>query len=193
MDEIYTYNRFKSLNSTNDEAIIFANNGAPSFSVITSDHQFQGRGRNGNTWLSLYGNLYLSVILRNQKNINFLPFISAVSIGETIKSLTGLKPEYKWPNDVFIMGKKVSGILIESKHQCSLEWVIVGIGVNINGSPLSKSTYINKFSCVQKSTFEAELLKNFFKFIKISEHVGFHVIKNIWMKNSITIESQIPF
>ena len=100
-----------------------------------ADEQTAGRGRYGRTWISKKGDgLYFSVILRPQLPAGFLPLITlmaSVAVSDTLAELYDLKPDIKWPNDVLINERKISGILAESTETAKGLAVILGIGINL--------------------------------------------------------------
>ncbi len=132
------------VNSTNTLALHLAEKGSPEGTVVVSECQKQGRGRMGRTWLSQPEiGIYLSLILRP----NFVPmkapcitFMSAIAVVEALEQSLGIKATIKWPNDVMIGRKKVSGILTELKAEMEcIHYVIVGIGINVNNAKFPKA------------------------------------------------------
>ncbi len=125
---------YPSLASTNEVAKREAQAGAAEGTVIISDEQTAGKGRIKRAWLSPKGNIALSVILYPE--IAYLPYLimlSSLAVAHSIEAVTGLKSQLKWPNDVLIKGKKVCGILIESRVQGgAVKYAIIGIGINVN-------------------------------------------------------------
>jgi len=125
---------YPSLTSTMETARQEAQQGAEEGTIVIADEQTTGRGRLKRIWLSPKGNIALSVILR--PSIACLPsliMLASLAVMHSIEAITGLKPQLKWPNDVLIRGKKVCGILIESKIQAGkVDYAIIGIGVNVN-------------------------------------------------------------
>jgi BirA family biotin operon repressor/biotin-[acetyl-CoA-carboxylase] ligase len=110
--------------STNERAKELAQAGAPHGTLVTADEQTAGRGRQGRTWLASPGEaLLLSVVLRSPDA--FLPLRAAVAVAESIP----VRAQVKWPNDVWVRGKKVSGILVEGRPQEG--WAVLGIGLNV--------------------------------------------------------------
>ena len=101
--------------------------------MIIAGEQTEGRGRLKRTWLSPAGNIALSIIL--YPDINSLPYlimIASLAAVKSIESVTGLKTQIKWPNDILIDGKKVGGILIENEVRGNkVAYSIVGIGINV--------------------------------------------------------------
>lgn len=102
-----------------------------------ADSQSQGKGRLGRSWQSPPGvNLYLSVVLRPEIPLTLAPrvtLLTGVAIANALARVSGLDIRLKWPNDIFIHGKKVAGILSEMEAKDSkIQFIILGIGVNVN-------------------------------------------------------------
>jgi BirA family biotin operon repressor/biotin-[acetyl-CoA-carboxylase] ligase len=119
--------------STMDAARQEARRGAPEGTVILAGEQTRGRGRRSRTWYSPGGNIALSIILYPEPAaLPFLIMIASLAVARSIESATGLKTQIKWPNDIFVRGKKVAGILIESELKGEkLAYAIAGIGINV--------------------------------------------------------------
>jgi len=126
----------RKVSSTNDWAKQLAVQGAPEGTVVIAATQTHGRGRLDRKWISPVGGLWFSVILRpevNMAKIARLTFVTSLAVAECLKDLYGLKVETKWPNDVTIGGRKVSGILGETSSTGEkATFVILGVGVNVN-------------------------------------------------------------
>lgn len=123
--------------STNSVLYKLAGNGASEGTVVVADMQTEGKGRLGRTWISLPGvNLYISILLRPSIpawETPLLTFTASIAIVETMKKTGIREPLIKWPNDVVIENRKAAGVLTEMKPDGErAEFVIVGIGVNIN-------------------------------------------------------------
>ncbi len=128
---------YESVGSTNDVAHRFAKDGARSGTIILAEFQNTGRGRNAKQWISEKGeNIITSVILRPNiplENLTYLPLLTALSVAQAIEEVVGKRAEIKWPNDVLIRRKKVSGVLVETSAQAgTVDYVVVGIGLNVN-------------------------------------------------------------
>lgn len=132
---------FDSIDSTNAEARREAAKGENHL-VIWAREQTAGRGRRGREWASPPGNLYCSFLLHP----DFSPevamrvgFVAAIALADTVASVLPRSSfvHTKWPNDVLIEDKKISGILLESATDAAgtLEWLVVGTGVNIESHP----------------------------------------------------------
>jgi BirA family biotin operon repressor/biotin-[acetyl-CoA-carboxylase] ligase len=125
---------FPQLSSTMDVARSEARQGGSEGTIIIAGEQTGGRGRVKRHWLSPPGNIALSVILHpDVSNLPYLIMIASLAVVRSIESVTGLKADIKWPNDVLIDGKKVCGILIENEISGDrTASAIIGIGVNVN-------------------------------------------------------------
>ena len=128
---------FQLLSSTMDEAARLAREGTEEGTVVLAEEQTAARGRFKRTWVSEPGNLYLSIVLRPSTSaLRYTSILSGVAVARAIRKSTGLKPTIKWPNDVRLRGKKVSGILVENSLEGNrVEHAIVGIGVNVALDP----------------------------------------------------------
>jgi BirA family transcriptional regulator, biotin operon repressor / biotin---[acetyl-CoA-carboxylase] ligase len=126
----------ESCGSTNDEASRLARAGAKHGTVVIAERQTAGRGRDGRAWESPPGGLYLSIVLRPSLAMTAVPPMTlAIGIGvcEATRSF-GARSVLKWPNDLLVDGRKLSGVLVEAQSQGHrLESVVVGIGINLSG------------------------------------------------------------
>lgn len=129
---------YSKVSSTNDLAVAWAGRDALDMSVVITDDQTSGRGRNGRKWYSSEGaSLTFSLILRPEKSetlsIGLFSGLAALAVVQAIKELDGsLKPEIKWPNDVLVNSRKVCGILAETTWVGDqVESLVIGIGLNV--------------------------------------------------------------
>lgn len=125
---------YPRLTSTMEVARQEAQRGAAEGTVILADEQTAGKGRLKRAWLTPSGNIALSIILHPALScLPSLIMLASLAVFRSIEAVTGLKSQIKWPNDVLINGKKVSGILIESDVMGdTVNYSIIGIGVNVN-------------------------------------------------------------
>lgn len=130
-----------SLVSTNKTSIEKAQGGACHGTVVLAETQTGGHGRQHRLWYSPAGlNLYFSVLLRPTFSPDKAPPItlaSAVATADAVEIVTGVKPTLKWPNDLLLDGKKLSGILTEISAEISadtrkISWIVLGVGLNVN-------------------------------------------------------------
>lgn len=124
---------YDELTSTNDIALELIDAGAKEGEIIVADRQSFGRGRAGRSWESPKGlNIYMSVILKPalaKQNVARITIMTGVAVAKALASFSIFKPQIKWPNDVWIDGKKIAGVLCEvaAHGKC-----VIGIGVNVN-------------------------------------------------------------
>lgn len=129
---------YDSLPSTQIKAADLVTTGEPTGTVVIADCQTAGRGRLGRSWHSPAGlNLYLSVILRTRLAPSMYPQISLVAGVAATEALESFAPglvALKWPNDLWLGGKKTGGILAETAGTQSTAdaAVLLGIGINVN-------------------------------------------------------------
>lgn len=135
------YHHYLRVDSTNDTARRLAEDGAAEGTVVVSEEQTGGRGRLGRTWLSRKGkDLLLSLVLRPgvaPAQAPGLNLVVGLAAGQAIGEVAGIPTDLKWPNDVLISGGKCCGVLTEMiADPGKIHFVIVGIGINVNGTSL---------------------------------------------------------
>ena len=123
---------FHSTASTNDTAWRYSKDSNNDGITIFAEKQTAGRGRRGNKWFSPSGQSILcSILLLNlDLQVEILSLIAAVAVGEAISNIGVMGVQLKWPNDIMIGGKKVAGILVESKPRKGKYDCVIGIGIN---------------------------------------------------------------
>lgn len=126
---------FRKVFSTNSIAKFLANHDAKEGTVLISEIQTNARGRLGKKWEAPEGGVWMSLILRPQvppARIGLITLATGVAIAKSIRSL-GVDARIKWPNDVLIHGKKISGVLTEVNATFNeIDWIVVGIGIDSN-------------------------------------------------------------
>lgn len=128
---------YSATDSTNSRAVEQAEKGAPDGTVVCADAQSSGRGRFGRRWESPPGlNLYLSMLLRPPIEPHLAPqltLVTAIALAKAVESAAGIPTGLKWPNDLYLGGRKAAGILAEmSADQDRLRHVVIGAGLNVN-------------------------------------------------------------
>jgi BirA family biotin operon repressor/biotin-[acetyl-CoA-carboxylase] ligase len=121
----------RTIDSTNRRAKELAAAGAPHGTLVTAGEQTAGRGRQGRAWTAPPGRaLLMSLVMRGLRETHaLLPLASAVAVCEACEALAPVECRIKWPNDVWIEGRKLAGILIEGRPQDG--WAVIGIGLNV--------------------------------------------------------------
>jgi BirA family biotin operon repressor/biotin-[acetyl-CoA-carboxylase] ligase len=128
---------YRNLSSTNIAAKEIAACGAPDGTIVASAYQSAGTGRLRRAWISPPGrSLLFSMILRprvDARLISQLTMLCGVALSETIRETTSCEAGVKWPNDVLMRGRKVSGILAQgSLRGDAARYVVLGVGLNVN-------------------------------------------------------------
>jgi len=134
MNENFKIIEFERLESTSVKAKELAAGGAEPWTVVVAGEQGGGYGRKGNEWYSPPGGLYFSVVLpkSNVDDLQILTILAAFCAAKTIKEAYGAEPFVKLPNDVYLNGKKVCGVLTENIISGEVKSSVIGIGVNTN-------------------------------------------------------------
>ena len=202
MTEKFKLINVKNVTSTNIEIKKFINKKFKNI-CLTSDLQTGGYGRRKTKWFSYKGNMHLSILLKPNcflNVVNQLSFVSAITIGDTLKKIKkNIKFNYKWPNDILINKKKAGGIVIEtsSNKDIKIKWVIIGIGLNIQKSPrLNKkefdATSLKKEKIyIEKDNFINLFLDKFFANYELWKKKGFSFIKKDWLSNIYQVNNKI--
>jgi BirA family biotin operon repressor/biotin-[acetyl-CoA-carboxylase] ligase len=125
--------------STMDIARNMARNGCPDFSLVVAEKQVNGRGRMDRRWESPEGGLYFTMILRPEIALiqsPLLNFAASVVLAQTIRERCHIEAMIKWPNDILVHDRKISGMLSEMEAEGdSVAFINIGIGININNTP----------------------------------------------------------
>ncbi len=194
---------FDTIDSTNNCAKAIAGCGAQEGTVVIAEKQTAGRGRHGRSWeANPNENLMFSVVLRpqlSQGSLNLLPLYVAVAVADAIERFTGIKPECKWPNDLLIDKKKVAGILIESSFkQDAVDYVVVGIGVNVNQTQFpgelektATSLRLESGRQVDRIPLFKEIVRSLERIYLTSSTTGFQSIIPEWLSHSTMIDRTI--
>ena len=126
--------KFKELDSTSIKAKELAAQDAEPWTVVTTEQQGSGYGRKGDAWFSPKGGLYFSIVLPkgNIDDLQILTILSAFCVAKAIKEDYDVEPFVKLPNDVYLNGKKICGILTENVIAGEVKSSVIGIGVNTN-------------------------------------------------------------
>jgi BirA family biotin operon repressor/biotin-[acetyl-CoA-carboxylase] ligase len=117
--------------STNECARRLAATGFPSGTIVTTDAQRAGRGRGGRSWKAKAGKslLYSAVLRPLQPRHRLLPLAVPIAVAEAAEAVAPVNCKVKWPNDVWIEGRKCAGVLIEARPEDG--WAVIGVGVNV--------------------------------------------------------------
>ena len=131
----FSFKWFDEVSSTSDVARKLAESGAAKGTVVVSKRQKAGRGRFSRRWFSPAGGLYFTMVLRPDipaSQSQLLGAAAALAAADAVELATLTSPQLKWPNDVFLLGKKVGGILAETRIAgAAVKLALLGVGLNV--------------------------------------------------------------
>lgn len=187
----FTVNYFEEIDSTNNLAFkLLLDNKIFDHHIVIANKQTNGRGRYDRKWESYDGNLYFSTIIevKNIDNICNYSLLTACILGKILQ-IFNITTHYKWPNDIIFKDKKLAGILIQLKNIHKVNYLVIGIGLNLKNSPdyaislkdypISKDNFLKKFTDI------------FDQYLKKYQEFGFIFIKNEWKNNAYKIGQNI--
>ncbi len=173
-------------------------------SVIYTSKQTQGRGRFNRKWVDLGSeNIFMSIVLKPEKKFadvfyNFTQY-TALCLAYTLENYK-VNPKIKWPNDILINGKKISGILAESViRNTEIKGIIIGIGINLNANKTDftkinkdvTALNIEKSQTINKLKFLNEFTETFFKSYDTFLEKGFPLIKKDYLARTDFLNKNI--
>ncbi|PLS02149.1 biotin--[acetyl-CoA-carboxylase] ligase [Neobacillus cucumis] len=191
----------ESVESTQKIAHRLSNESVPEGTVVIAEEQRLGKGRMNRSWHSpKYTGIWMSLILRPNIPLTKAPqltLLTAVAIVQAIEEVTGLEPEIKWPNDILINGKKITGILTELQAEADqIHSVIIGTGINVNQKKedfpqelheKASSLSIEKGESISRAELIRSIFKHFEKLYLLYLEQGFFPIKLLWEGYAISI------
>lgn len=130
---------FDEVDSTMDIARELARKQCPHFTVVIAGRQKKGRGRLKRSWLSSEGGLYFTVVVRPEIPLvlsSRVSFAASMILAKTLRNMFKINAMVKWPNDILVDGKKISGILSEMEAEIDrISFINIGLGINVNNDP----------------------------------------------------------
>lgn len=199
---------FESIDSTNIKAKEIAENGAVSGAAVVAEYQTKGRGRLGKDWHSVQGKgLYCSIVVR-PKNIALedypkITLVAGLSVALVLDRLTDRNTQLKWPNDIYLSGRKIAGILTESSalsESLQQRYAVIGIGINVNNvaadfplelRELVTSLFVETGTCfVIKELFQAIRLELLHQ-LDIFSSSGFQLLLSQWREKDFLLGKEM--
>jgi len=192
--KILVYSR---TSSTNDVAVEYAKNKENDGLVIFAEEQTAGRGRADNKWHGNRSDSILCSIVLTRRNLNaeLLSLTCAVATTEAI----GNSAKIKWPNDIMLNGKKVAGILLESKTDNTGSTCIIGIGINCHQKkgafpaelqPITTSIDIESHSTCDRISLAKRLLTSMEHWLEVAAQTSEKVIDQ-WRNLSVQLGHRV--
>ncbi len=195
----------ESVETTQKIARTLANDGVPEGTLVVAEEQLGGKGRLMRNWYSpKFSGIWMSLILRPKIPFHQAPqltLIAAVAVAQAIEHTTSLKPQIKWPNDILINRKKVTGILTELQAESDrIHSVIIGIGINVNQEKsdfpeelqeIATSLLIEDGKKVSRARVIQEVLVRLEALYEQFLDEGFLPIKQLWESYAISLGKEI--
>lgn len=196
---------FQELESTMDKAKILAKNDAPHLSIVIAENQTTGRGRLNRKWFSSKGGLWFTLILKPDTPpvLSYIyNFAASLSLSRTLNRLFDVNVSVKWPNDILLNGKKLVGLLSEMETRGDMvEFLNIGIGINVNNSPREhEPKAISLKDVLHKTVSRRLILETFIDDFKTriqspaqisAQPINCQKIIDQWKKQTSTIGSQV--
>ena len=193
--------RLPVVDSTQRVAFALAEAGASDRTVVVAETQTAGRGRRGRLWRDEPGTSVLtSIVVRPRLAVADLPKLSlatAVAVAEALDTVGGIVARLKWPNDVVVRGRKVAGILLESRLTAE-PIVVVGIGLNLNQTEFpadlattATSVRLETGRRAERETALDALLTAFDRWRATLETRGFAAVRARWLELADTIGREV--
>ncbi len=168
---------FEKTDSTNNQAKLAAESNAPDGTLFVAECQTGGRGRRGRSWESPAGTgIWMSLLLRpdmSPESASMLTLVLAIAMVEAIREeVKDIDCYIKWPNDIVVNGKKITGILTEMSAEMDLiHYVVIGIGINVNTTEfdeairdMATSLYLETHRKIKRSNIIAAFSRSFDKY-----------------------------
>jgi BirA family biotin operon repressor/biotin-[acetyl-CoA-carboxylase] ligase len=193
---------FDSLDSTQSKAHELVAQGAPEGTLVIAERQTAGRGRMGRSWHSPQGSgIYMSLVLKPRIPLHFTPQLTLLAAVALCRAIQSAAPELpigiKWPNDLLVHGKKVSGILLESNAEDErLRYIVAGMGIGVNLQPedyppelrdTATSLAIEANRRIPREPLIAAILQQFEDLYELYHENGFAPIRTLWEANSASL------
>jgi len=195
--------RLDTVDSTQSVAFALAERGAADRTVVVADQQLAGRGRRGRTWRAPAGtSLLASIVARPrlpQSLLSTLSLSTAVAVAEALRRVAKVDARLKWPNDVLVAGKKVAGILLESRMSGGSSVVtIIGVGINLGQREFphdlaegATSIALETGQAPSRESVLAALLEEFDAWRARLEGEGFGPVREAWRRLSDTLGRRV--
>jgi len=203
LESISDVHALAKIDSTNAEAQRLIGDGVQGIQLIVADAQTAGRGRRGRSWVSPPGSgMYLSLaypFLVDAHALQGLSLVTALSAYASVRYFGATDVQLKWPNDILVGNKKLSGILLQLQSAQGQTWVVFGVGINYKLSDQQKLSIGRPVTDMQeilsiKPSLEQlaanvtnRLLQNIAEF----QRSGFSTFQKIWNDNDRYIDNDI--
>ena len=188
---------YPEVSSTMDIAREQARNNCPDFTVVVAGRQTRGRGRLKRHWVSDDGGLYFTMVLRPEFPVQMsfrVNFLASLTLARVIRDMLEIDARVKWPNDILVDERKVSGMLSELETENDrILFISIGMGINVNNDPTGieqAASSLQKLSGreVSKNELLNRFLERFGNSMANAEYLN---VISEWKKNTITLGRRV--
>ncbi len=188
---------FSEVTSTMDVAKDLARKGCPDFTVVVAGRQKKGRGRLKRIWFSSEGGLYFTIVLRPKISpvVSFkINFSASLVLAQILRNMFGIKAMVKWPNDILVDGKKISGMLSEMEAESDMvTFLNIGLGINVNNDPTSEEPMaVSLKKILGREISKKEILARYLEeFEKWLNNVTLDNVISEWKQYTLTLNRHV--
>jgi BirA family biotin operon repressor/biotin-[acetyl-CoA-carboxylase] ligase len=188
---------FSELSSTMDTAKELARKNCPDFTVVIAGRQTSGRGRLNRQWVSDDGGLYFTMVLRPNIPVALssrMNFLASLTMAQVLREMYQIEAAVKWPNDILVKERKLSGMLSELEAEADRVFFInIGMGLNVNNDPTGVepgATSLKKL--MGREISRIRLLSRFLdEFEDRLKNVDFENVISEWKQYAVTLQRQV--
>ena len=188
---------FSELSSTMDMAKDLARKNCPDFTAVIAGRQTAGRGRLNRQWLSDDGGLYFTLVLRPDIPLSMssrVNFLASLTLARVLRDLFQIEAAVKWPNDILVDDRKLSGMLSELEAEADRVFFInIGMGINVNNDPTGvEPGAISLKNMLGREISRVRLLSRFLdEFEERLKNAEFENIISEWKQYTVTLQRPV--
>jgi BirA family biotin operon repressor/biotin-[acetyl-CoA-carboxylase] ligase len=188
---------FDETSSTMEIAKDLAQKGCPDFTVVIAGRQKKGRGRLKRVWISDDGGLYFTLVLRPRLPIVLsarVSFLASLTLARVLQQWCKIDAKVKWPNDILVQERKISGMLTELEAEADqVNFINIGIGINVNNDPSRSEPQASSIKKILgKSVSRRELLARFLDELETRmQQADLEGVVSEWKKYTVTLNRKV--
>jgi len=188
---------YPELSSTMDTAKDLARKDCADFTVVIAGRQTKGRGRLKRRWLSDDGGLYFTMVLRPDIPVllsSRLNFLASLTLARVLRELFQIDAAVKWPNDILVAGRKISGMLSELEAETDrVLFINIGMGINVNNDPSEVEPGASSLKKITGREISKKMLLARFltEFEKRLKKVELENVISEWKKYTVTLNRRV--
>ena len=188
---------FDETSSTMEIAKELAQKGCPDFTVVIAGRQKKGRGRLKRVWISDAGGLYFTLVLRPRLPIILsarVSFLASLTLARVLREWCEIDAKVKWPNDILVQERKISGMLTEMEAEADqVNFINIGIGINVNNDPSRSEPQASSIKkLLGKSISRKELLARFLDDLESRmQQLDMDGVVSEWKKYTLTLNRRV--